>query len=399
MARAANAIKPVLGLVPPDPSSLSWRDLRGLLKLGAYGASLSEKEIYRIAKLVTQSSADLLDEWFEFDPLKGTKSASGIIGTFLGPRSPGTAYVLLHHYMGEIDGAFRAWGFAKNGTGGVTAAIASSARALGVEIRTGAAVANVIVKGGRACGVALENGDEYAAQVVMSAADPKRTFLQFVGRQHLPDEVVSAVQSFRVRGSSGKVNIALSELPQFTCLPGEGSLHRGAVSISPSIDYIERAYDEAKYGQFSKQPYIDMVIPSMIDRDMAPPGHHVMSCFVQYAPYDIEGGWDDARREAFGEAVISTIERYAPNIRRAIVGKQVITPKDIERIAGITGGNIFHGELLLHQLFFLRPAPQWADFRTPLPGYYFGASGAHPGGGVMGAAGKLAAHEILKDWR
>jgi phytoene dehydrogenase-like protein len=399
MARAAKAIKPVLGLVPPDPSSLSWRDLRGLLKLGAYGASLSEKEIYRIAKLVTQSSADLLDEWFEFDPLKGTKSASGIIGTFLGPRSPGTAYVLLHHYMGEIDGAFRAWGFAKNGTGGVTAAIASSARALGVEIRTGAAVANVIVKGGRACGVALENGDEYAAQVVMSAADPKRTFLQFVGRQHLPDELVTAVQGFRVRGSSGKVNIALSELPQFTCLPGEGPLHRGAISISPSIDYIERAYDEAKYGQFSKQPYIDMVIPSMIDRDMAPPGHHVMSCFVQYAPYDIDGGWDDAKREAFGEAVIGTIERYAPNIRRAIVGKQVITPKDIERIAGITGGNIFHGELLLHQLFFLRPAPQWADFRTPLPGYYFGASGAHPGGGVMGAAGKLAAHEILKDWR
>jgi len=399
MARAAKAIKPVLGLVPPDPSSLSWRDLRGLLKLGAYGASLSEKEIYRIAKLVTQSSADLLDEWFEFDPLKGTKSASGIIGTFLGPRSPGTAYVLLHHYMGEIDGAFRAWGFAKNGTGGVTAAIASSARALGVEIRTGAAVANVIVKGGRACGVALENGDEYAAQVVMSAADPKRTFLQFVGRQHLPDELVTAVQRFRVRGSSGKVNIALSELPQFTCLPGAGPLHRGAISISPSIDYIERAYDEAKYGQFSKQPYIDMVIPSMIDRDMAPPGHHVMSCFVQYAPYDIEGGWDHAKRETFGEAVISTIERYAPNIRRAIVGKQVITPKDIERIAGITGGNIFHGELLLHQLFFLRPAPQWADFRTPLPGYYFGASGAHPGGGVMGAAGKLAAHEILKDWR
>jgi phytoene dehydrogenase-like protein len=392
MARAAKAIKPVLGLVPPDPSSLSWRDLRGLLKLGQYGASLSEREIYRIAKLVTQSSADLLDEWFEFDPLKGTKSASGIIGTFLGPRSPGTAYVLLHHYMGEIDGAFRAWGFAKNGTGGVTAAIASSARALGVEIRTGAAVANVIVRGGRACGVALENGDEFEAKAVMSAADPKRTFLQFVGRQHLPDELVDAVQRFRVRGSSGKVNIALSELPQFTCLPGEGPLHRGAISISPSIDYIERAYDDAKYGRFSQNPYIDMIIPSMIDRDMAPPGHHVMSCFVQYAPYD-------ARRDAFGEAVIGTIERYAPNIRRAIVGKQVITPKDIERIAGITGGNIFHGELLLHQLFFLRPAPQWADFRTPLPGYYFGASGAHPGGGVMGAAGKLAAHEILKDWK
>ncbi len=399
MARAAKAIKPIISLVPPDPSSLSWRDLRGLLKLGQYGASLSPTEICRISKLLTQSAADLLDEWFDFDPLKGTKSASGIIGTFLGPRSPGTAYVLLHHYMGEIDGAFRAWGFAKNGTGGVSAAIASSARALGVEIKTSAPVSKVIVKSGRAVGVALENGDEFHARVVMSAADPKRTFLQFVERNELPGELVTAVESFRVRGSSGKVNIALSELPDFTCLPGEGPMHRGAISISPSIDYIERAYDQAKYGQVSSNPYIDMVIPSMIDRDMAPPGHHVMSCFVQYAPYDREGGWDDTARDAFGEAVISTIERYAPNIRRAIVGKQVITPKDIERIAGITGGNIFHGELLLHQLFFLRPAPQWADFRTPLKGYYFGASGAHPGGGVMGAAGKLAAQEILKDWK
>ena len=399
MARAAKAIKPVIGLVPPDPSSLGWRDLKGLLALGRYGASLSEAELYRIAKLVTQSSADLLEEWFETDALKGTKAASGIIGTFLGPRSPGTAYVLLHHYMGEIDGAFRAWGFAKNGTGGVTAAIAASARALGVDIRTGAAVEQVIVKGGRAAGVALVNGDEFHAKVVLSAADPKRSFLQFVDPRHFPPEFTEALRKFRVRGSSGKVNLALSELPQFTCLPGEGPLHRGALSISPSIDYVERAYDDAKYGEFSRQPYMDVIIPSMIDRDMAPPGHHVMSCFVQYAPYDLEGGWDDAKREAFGETVISTLERYAPNIRRAIVGKQVITPADIERIAGITGGNIFHGELLLHQVFFLRPAPQWADFRTPLPGYYFGAAGAHPGGGVMGAAGKLAAEAVLEDAR
>lgn len=399
MARAAKAIRPILGLVPPDPSSLSLRDMSGLLKVGQYARSLSEKELYRIAKLLTQSAADLLNEWFEFDPLKGTKSASGIIGTFLGPHSPGTAYVLLHHYMGEIDGAFRAWGFAKNGNGGVTQAIASSARALGVDIRTNASVQQVIVRGGRAAGVALHNGDELRAKVVISAADPKRSFLQFVEEKHLPGDFVEQIRNFRVRGSSGKVNIALSELPDFTCLPGEGPLHRGAISISPSMEYIERAFDEAKYGQFAKNPYIDMIIPSMIDRDMAPPGHHVMSCFVQYAPYDIEGGWDDAKREAFGETVISTIERYAPNIRRAIVGKQVITPKDIEAIAGITGGNIFHGELLLHQLFFMRPAPQWADFRTPLPGYYFGASGAHPGGGVMGAAGKLAAQEVLKDWK
>ncbi len=397
MMRAAKAIKPLLSLVPPDPSSLRLRDLIGLLKLRKFAAELSEKDFHMIAKLLTQASGDLLDEWFETDALKGTKSASGIIGTFLGPRSPGTAYVLLHHYMGEIDGTFRAWGFAKNGSGGVSGSIENAARALGAEIRVNAGVSQVIVKNGRAVGVALENGDELHARVVMSAADPKRTFLQFVESKHFPEEFLQSIKNFRVRGSSGKVNLALSELPQFTALPGEGPLHRGSISISPSIEYLERAYDDAKYGEISRHPYIDIIIPSMIDPEMAPPGQHVMSCFVQYAPYDIEGGWDDSRREQLGEAVLSTIEQYAPNIRRAVVGMQIITPKDIELIAGITGGNIFHGELLLHQIFFLRPAPQWADFRTPLPGYYFGASGAHPGGGVMGAAGMLAAKEILKD--
>jgi phytoene dehydrogenase-like protein len=409
MARAAKAIKPIINLIPPDPTSLHPRDLFNLLKVGQYAAGLSENELYTIAKLVTQSSADLLEEWFETDALKGTKAASGIIGTFLGPRSPGTAYVLLHHYMGEIDGAFRAWGFAKNGSGGVSGSIHNAAIALGVEIRVNAGVKQVIVKNESAVGVALENGDELYAKVVMSAADPKRTFLQFVEAKHFPDEFVTSIQNFRTRGSSGKVNIALSELPNFTALPFQGKghdsvLHRGAVSISPSIDYIERAYDDAKYGQISKRPYLDMIFPSMIDPDMAPPGQHVMSCFVQYAPYDLEGGWNPSAgsgqahpRDQLGEAVISTIEDYAPNIRQCIVGMQVISPKDIEAIAGITGGNIFHGELLLHQIFFLRPVPQWADFRTPLKGYYFGASGAHPGGGVMGAAGMLAAKEILKD--
>jgi phytoene dehydrogenase-like protein len=401
MARAAKAIKPIINLIPPDPSSLSVRDMLGLLKVGQFAASLSEKELYTIAKLATQSSADLLEEWFETDALKGTKAASGIIGTFLGPRSPGTAYVLLHHYMGEIDGAFRAWGFAKNGSGGVSGSILNAAQALGVEIRVSCSVKQVKVKGGSAVGVILENGDEIQSKVVMSAADPKRTFLQFVEQKYLPDDFVTSIKNFRTRGSSGKVNIALSELPNFTAMPfekgHESILHRGAVSISPSIDYIERAYDDAKYGQISKRPYLDMIFPSMIDPDMAPPGQHVLSCFVQYAPYDLEGGWNDEKRNELGEAVISTIEQYAPNIRKCIVGMQVISPKDIEAIAGITGGNIFHGELLLHQIFFLRPTPQWADFRTPLKGYYFGAAGAHPGGGVMGAAGMLAAKEILKD--
>ena len=296
MARAAKAIKPIIGLVPPDPSSLSLRDLKGLLKLGQYAKSLTEKELYRISKLLTQSSADLLNDWFEFDPLKGTKSASGIIGTFLGPHSPGTAYVLLHHYMGEIDGAFRAWGFAKNGNGGVTARRSPARRARWAwRSAPTPPVQQVIVKGGRAAGVALENGDELRAKVVHLGGRPEAQLPAVRrGASTCPTSSSQQIRNFRVRGSSGKVNIALSELPEFTCLPGEGPLHRGAISISPSIEYIERAYDEAKYGQFSKNPYIDMIIPSMIDRDMAPPGHHVMSCFVQYAPYDIEGGWDDA---------------------------------------------------------------------------------------------------------
>jgi phytoene dehydrogenase-like protein len=397
MARIAKAIKPLISMVPPDPSSFHPRDLIGLLKLGKYAVSLSEKEFYQIAKLMTQSAADLLDEWFETEAVKGTKAASGIIGTFLGPRSPGTAYVLLHHYMGEIDGAFRAWGFAKGGSGGVSSAIARAAQALGAEIRVNSPVQQVKVKNGRAVGVVLANGDEIDARVVLSAADPKRTFLQLVEAKHLPDDFVTSIQNFRVRGSSAKVNLALSRLPRFTALPDEPALYRGAVSISPNVDYIERAYDDAKYGQISRRPYLDMIFPSMIDPDMAPPGHHVISCFVQYAPYDVEGGWTDEKRTQLGETVISTIEQYAPDIRQCIVGMQVISPKDIEAIAGISGGNIFHGELLLHQIFFLRPVPHWANFRTPLKGYYFGASGAHPGGGVMGAAGMLAAKEILKD--
>ncbi|MEP7134880.1 MAG: NAD(P)/FAD-dependent oxidoreductase [Chloroflexota bacterium] len=397
MARLAKAIKPILSIIPPNPTSLSPKDLMGLLKLGQFASTLTEKELYGLAKIMTQSAADMLEEWFETDALLGTKSASGIIGTFLGPRSPSTAYVLLHHYMGEIDGAFRAWGFAKGGTGGIAESIASSARAFGAEIRVNSTVKQVIVKNERAVGVALENGDEIYAKVTLSSADPFVTFLKLVEAKHLPDDLIHSIQKFRTRGSSGKVNIALSELPRFTALPDENVLYRGAVSISPSIDYIERAYDDAKYGRFAKEPYVDMIFPSMIDPDMAPPGKHVMSCFVQYAPYDLEGGWDDAKREAFGESVIATIERYAPNIRRAIIGKQVITPVDIERIAGITGGNIFHGELLLHQLFFMRPATQWSSFRTPLNGYYLAGSGAHPGGGIMGAPGKFAAELALKD--
>ncbi len=393
----AFAVKPILSMVPPDPTSLTPNELRGLLRLGRHFSDLGEERFYGLYKLMTMSSADYLDEWFECEPLKATKSASGIIGTFLGPRSPGTAYVLLHHYMGEIDGAFRAWGFAKGGTGAVSEAIANAARSFGAEIRTSATVTDVLVRQRRTSGVVLQDGEEVGAKTVVSSLDPRRTFLQLVDPDLLPEDLVSAVRRFRFRGSSGKVNLALSELPSFTCLPGMGPHLRGAISVSPSIDYLERAYDEAKYGAFSTRPYLDVVIPSMIDPDMAPPGKHVMSIFVQYAPYDLTGGWTDERKEAFGDTVIDTLSEFAPNLKRSILHRQVITPVDIEEITGLTEGNIFQGELGLHQLFFLRPAPGWAQYRTPIKGLYQCGSGTHPGGGIMGASGRLAAQTILKD--
>ena len=399
MYHLAFAVKPIMAMVPPDPTSLSPKDLRGLLKLGRHFRSLGEERFHALFKLMTMSASDFLDEWFETEPLKATMSASGIIGTFLGPRSPGTAYVLLHHYMGEIDGAFRAWGFARGGTGAIAEAIAGAARRFGAEIRTEAGVARVTVKNGRATGVVLESGDEISARIVVSGLDPKRTFLKLIEADQLPTDFVDSIRRFKIRGSSGKVNLSLSELPNFTCLPGEGPHLRGAISISPSVDYLERAYDDAKYGDFSRRPYMDIIIPSMIDPGMAPPGKHVMSIFVQYAPSDLKGGWDETRREAFGDAVIDTLAQYAPNLPGAILHRQVLTPWDMERDIGLTQGNIFHGELSLHQLFFLRPAPSWADYRTPLKNFYQCGSGTHPGGGISGASGRLAALTVLQDWK
>ncbi|HEX5045135.1 MAG TPA: NAD(P)/FAD-dependent oxidoreductase [Candidatus Polarisedimenticolaceae bacterium] len=399
MHHMAMAVKPILGMIPPDPTSLSPRDLMGLLKLGNHFRSLGQEHFHALHKLMTMSSADYLDEWFEFDPLKATKSASGIIGTFLGPRSPGSAYVLLHHYMGEIDGAFRAWGFQKGGTGAISESIAGAARHFGAEIRTDAGVERVLVRDGRATGVALQSGEEVGASLVVSGLDPRLTFTRLVDPKGLPEDLVEGVRRYKFRGSSGKVNLALSGLPDFTCLPGKGPHLRGAISISPSLAYLERAYDDAKYGAFSRHPYMDCILPSMIDPGMAPPGQHVMSIFVQYAPYDLEGGWSDARREAFGDAVVATLARYAPNLPSLILHRQVLTPADIETMTGLSEGNIFQGELALQQLFFLRPVPRWARYRTPIQGYWQCGAGTHPGGGIMGASGRLAALEMLKGGR
>jgi len=399
MVDMAKFIKPILAVVPPDLTSLDPRPLLPLGGLLRTFQQLPERQQAVFVQLMTMSAADFLDQWFETDPLKATMSASGIIGTYLGVRSPGTAYVLLHHYMGEIDGAFRAWGIPKGGTGGVSNAIGNAARALGAEIRTEAPVERVIVRDGRAVGVVLAgSGEEILTDVVLSSVDARRTYLSLLESGTLEAGFEEEVRRFKFRGSSGKVNLAVDRLPDFTSLPGPGEHLRGAISFSPSIDEMEQAYDDAKYGRFSAKPYIDMIIPTLVDPTMAPPGKHVISCFVQYAPYHLApelGSWDD-QREAFGDAVVNRIAEFAPNIKDIILFRNVQTPLDIERTTGLTEGNIFQGELSLEQLFFNRPTPGYARFRTPIRDLWLCGSSTHPGGGIMGANGRIAALEVLR---
>jgi phytoene dehydrogenase-like protein len=368
-----------------------------LAKFAKHVRGQGEEWLIGNVKMMTMSAVDFLSEWFESEQLIAPMSVSGIIGTFLGVRSPGTAYVLLHHYMGEIDGSYRAWGLPKGGTGAIAEAIASSARALGVEIRLNAGVAQLKMTEGRTTGVVLENGDEIEAKAVISGVDPHRTFLRLVGEKHLDEDFAKQIKRFKMRGSSGKVNLALDALPEFACLPGFGPHMRGDITIAPSIEFLERAYDDAKYGSFSRRPFMDIVIPSLTDPTVAPPGKHVMSIFVQYAPYNLKEGAADwpNQREAFGDAVIDTLATYMPNIKDRILHRQVLTPWDLEQVYGLTEGNIFHGELSLEQLAFLRPVAGWSRYKTPIKDLWMCASGTHPGGGIMGAPGALCAKTML----
>jgi phytoene dehydrogenase-like protein len=397
MVDMARFIKPVLSLVPPDPGRIDVREWLPLVGLLQSFRELPRRHQATFVQLMTMSAVDFLSRWFETDPLIATIAASGIIGTYQGIRSPGTAYVLLHHYMGEIDGAFRAWGIPRGGTGGLSEAIASAARARGAEIRTEAPVERIQVRGGKAAGVVLESGEEIEADAVLSSADVRQTFLRMLEPGTLDPSIEDAVGRYKFRGSSGKVNLALNGLPEFTSFPGEGDHLRGAISISPSIEWMERAYDDAKYGRHSRQPYVDVVIPTLVDPSMAPPGKHVMSCFVQYAPYHLENGavWDEAMRDSFGDAVVQTLARFAPNLPDRILHRQVLTPLDLETMFGLSEGNIFQGELSLEQLFWTRPVPGWARFRTPVRNLWLCGSSVHPGGGIMGAPGRLAALELL----
>jgi phytoene dehydrogenase-like protein len=352
---------------------------------------------------MTMSAADFLDQWFETDVLKATMSASGIIGTFLGIRSPGTAYVLLHHYMGEVDGQIGAWGFARGGMGSVSKAIAAAATEAGAEIRTSAEVEKILIRNGKAVGVALANGEEIRAKAVVSGLDPKRTYLKLLEKSELdavdPD-IHRYAQNFKIRGSSGKLNIALDGLPSFPAIPEGSPSTRGDMHVTDTLEMMERAYDDWKDGRWSRAPYIDMLIPSQIDPTMAPDGKHYMSVFVQYCPYELaDGEWTAAKRQAFGDTVINTIARHSPNFKDLILHAEIRTPWDIENEVGLTEGNIFQGELTMDQLLFNRPVPGYAQYRAPVKGMYMCGSSTHPGGGVMGAPGANAARAVLRDLR
>lgn len=400
VTRQCRFIQPLLMRTAPDPFSFKPRDISELLYLGKKFGEFSAHDMAQTLRFWTMSISDFLDEYFETDVIKAYLALSGIIGTALGPMSPGTAYVLLHHYMGEVDGSVGAWGYARGGMGAVTQALASSFKASGGTIRTGADVAKVMTRSGRATGVVLADGEEVRGNLVVSNADVKRTFLKLVEEDALPETFLHRVKHFKMRGSSGKLNIALDSLPEFPALPKNSSCIRGDLHFTDSMERMERAYDDWKGGRYSADPFVDMVIPTTLDPTMAPPGKHFMSCFVQYCPPQLEGrDWTDADRDAFADTVVSQIADYSPGFRDRILHMEVRTPREIEAEVGLTEGNIFQGELTFDQLLFNRPVPGYAQYRTPVPGLYLCGSSTHPGGGVMGAPGRNAAAEILRDMK
>ncbi len=398
VTRQCRFIQPLLMRTAPDPTSLKPRDLGELLFLAKKFGEMTPAEMALTLRFWTMSISDFLDEYFETDVIKANLALSGIIGTALGPMSPGTAYVLLHHYMGEVDGSVGAWGYARGGMGAVTKALAASFEASGGTLKRSAPVARVLVERGEAKGVVLDNGDEHRARMVISNADVKRTFLKLVEEKDLPEPFLRRVRNFKMRGSSGKVNIALDSMPEFPALPKGSPCVRGDMHFTDTVERMERGYDDWKAGRWSADPFLDMVIPTTLDPTMAAPGKHFMSCFVQYCPPKVEGrDWTDADRDAFGETVISQIADYSPGFRDRIVHMEVRTPRELEEEVGLTEGNIFQGELTFDQLLFNRPVPGYAQYRSPVEGLYICGSSTHPGGGVMGAPGRNAASEILRD--
>src|SRR5215510_2917687 len=403
LAHLAEWIESLLLETPPN---IVHRKISDLIKLGTLGMralKLGDDGLARMVKIMTQSAREFLNEHFESDEIKTTLATDGVIGTNGGPSTPGTAYILLHHVMGGAAGQRGLWGFIRGGMGAISTALARSAESKGATIRTNAEVERILIKNGRVYGAVLRSGEEFQAKVVVSNADPKRTFLKLIEKEHLEDSFYSAIEKIRVEGSSFKINLALDSLPNFRAFPNKNGHevnlpHRTTIHVCPSMDYVDRAWEDAKQGRLSEHPMLECTIPSAYDDSIAPPGKHIMCIFAQYAPYTLKDAvWDQALKDRFADRCIDALAEYAPNIKEIILHRQVISPMDLEREYGLTGGNIFHGEMEPDQLFFMRPVAGWAKYRTPVRSLYLCGSGTHPGGGVMGAPGYNAAREILRD--
>lgn len=403
LLRVAEFLEPLLDETPPNPFSTRVGDFWRLARIGWQFRKLG-KDAAAAVEVLTGAARPILDRWFESEQLKVTLATDAIIGAFASPSMPGTAYVLFHHVMGECEGVRGVWGYVRGGMGGISNALAAVAKAHGAEVRTSAPVAKLLIRAGSVAGVVLEDGSELHARVVASNADANVTFLKLADPKELPPEFVAAVKAIDYSSASAKINVLLSELPEFVARPRGADAAplahlRGTIHIGPDFDTLERAYDDAKYGEPSRTPVLECTIPTVVDDTLAPPGRHLMSMFVQYAPYKLRtGSWND-HRDRFADRCFEVLDQYAPNFSRSVIDRQVLAPPDIERVYGLTGGNIFQGAMHLDRLFFLRPALGWADYRTPVRGLYLCGSAAHPGGGVIGAAGRNAAREILRDLR
>jgi phytoene dehydrogenase-like protein len=395
LGKIGKVIGEALTLTPPNIDHPSSGDLWGMLKTGRSIHNLGKKDLYRVLRWGPMAVADLVAEFFDTEPLRATIAARGIFGTFLGPWSAGSALVLLLRAAADPSPAGSVQ-FPIGGAGAITAAMAAAAKEAGAEIRTDAAVSEIRVKDGVATGVVLVSGEEISAPAVVSNADPKRTLMRLVDPAHLTPDFVQKIKNYRSVGTVAKINLALSALPEFTALKAKGNLLRGRIQISPEIDYLERAFDESKYGNFSCAPYLEITFPSLSDPSLAPVGQHVMSIYMQYAPYNLKNSDWETQRKALGETVVKTIAQYAPNLPQTILRHQIITPKDLEETYGLTGGHIFHGELALDQFFTMRPLLDWARYKTPIDRLFLCGNGTHPGTGLTGGSGANAAREIVK---
>jgi phytoene dehydrogenase-like protein len=398
LERVADFLEPTLMMTPPNPWSFNPGNLMQLAKLGLSFARLGPDAV-KAVEILTGAARPILDRWFESEQLKVTLATDAVIGAMASPSMPGTAYVLFHHVMGECDGARGVWGYVRGGMGGISNAIAGAARQHGADIKLNAPVARILVQNGQARGVALADGTEFHGKRVASGADANVTFLKLLDPKELPAEFVASVRAIDYASASCKINLALSELPDFTCLPGTqpGPQHRGTIHLCPTLDYIEEAHDDAKYGRVARNPIIEATIPSVLDDTVAPKGKYVMSMFTQYFPYEVKEGSHDYWRERYADRCVDIMNDYAPNFKRSVIARQVLTPKDLEARYGLTGGNIMQGSMSLSSLSFMRPVPGYADYRTPIRNLYLCGAATHPGGGVMGACGYNAAREILKD--